>query len=470
MPHSSGGGSHSGGSHSGSGFSSSSSSSGGSSAKHIKHTSFPGARRYVYYENYRPVYVYADYDIRKGTASGKFFSILGSAVSLLFGIMLLAMCYDKPQKMDTSPSYSCEIVDCAGVIDDADMVQSAIDDFYDETGIPVEVMTVNNEDWQGSYSKLEDFAYDMYVTEFDDEEHWLVVYSEPTSPDPDFNDWYWEGMQGDDTDNIITVDVADDFKDLMLLFYLPFILFTFSMFAEAYHHPHKLPQNYDYKIVVEDKANVLGNTAELRNSLVAFYNRTGISPAVITVENSDWQGYYSDLENYAYDLYVNHFADESHWLIVYSTPDGYSSSDGFEDWYWEGMQGNDTDDVLTESVTNSFNDELQKNLTARTRYTVSSAISTSFDDLTPTVMKSKVNWTMLFTSIAILAFVCLHACLMIGINPKARKYAKAKPCSDAAQERACEYCGYTYVVDTCTECPHCGAPIPPEDQPGARFT
>lgn len=357
MPHSSGGGSHSGGSHSGSGFSSSSSSSGGSSAKHIKHTSFPGARRYVYYENYRPVYVYADYDIRKGTASGKFFSILGSAVSLLFGIMLLAMCYDKPQKMDTSPSYSCEIVDCAGVIDDADMVQSAIDDFYDETGIPV-----------------------------------------------------------------------------------------------------------------EDKANVLGNTAELRNSLVAFYNRTGISPAVITVENSDWQGYYSDLENYAYDLYVNHFADESHWLIVYSTPDGYSSSDGFEDWYWEGMQGNDTDDVLTESVTNSFNDELQKNLTARTRYTVSSAISTSFDDLTPTVMKSKVNWAMLFTSIAILAFVCLHACLMIGINPKARKYAKAKPCSDAAQEKACEYCGYTYVVDTCTECPHCGAPIPPEDQPGARFT
>lgn len=476
MPHSSGGGSHSGGSHSGSGFSSSSSSSGGSSAKHIKNTSFPGARRYVYYENYRPVYIYADYDIRKGTASGKFFSILGSAVSLLFGIMLLAMCYDKPQKMDTSPSYSCEIVDCAGVIDDADMVQSAIDDFYDETGIPVEVMTVNNEDWQGSYSKLEDFAYDMYVTEFDDEEHWLVVYSEPTSPDPDFNDWYWEGMQGYvyyDHHRPVYVYADYDITEkrsplrfLMLLFYLPFILFTFSMFAEAYHHPHKLPQNYDYKIVVEDKANVLGNTAELRNSLVAFYNRTGISPAVITVENSDWQGVYSDLENYAYDLYVNHFADESHWLIVYSTPDGYSSSDGFEDWYWEGMQGNDTDDVLTKSVTNSFNDELQKNLTARTRYTVSSAISTSFDDLTPTVMKSKVNWTMLFTSIAILAFVCLHACLMIGINPKARKYAKAKPCSDAAQEKACEYCGYTYVVDTCTECPHCGAPIPPEDQPG----
>lgn len=148
MPHSSGGGSHSGGSHSGSGFSSSSSSSGGSSAKHIKNTSFPGARRYVYYENYRPVYIYADYDIRKGTASGKVWSIIGSAVSLLFGIMLIALCYDKPQKMDTSPSYHCEIKDTAGVIDDMDKVQDAIVDFYDVTGIPVEIMTVNNEDWQ----------------------------------------------------------------------------------------------------------------------------------------------------------------------------------------------------------------------------------------------------------------------------------------------------------------------------------
>ena len=220
MPHSSGGGSHSGGSHSGSHHSSHSHGGSGRSSRHVRSTYFPDARRYVYYDHHRPVYVYADYDI-----------------------------------------------------------------------------------------------------------------TEKRSP----------------------------LRFLMLLFYLPFILFTFSMFAEAYHHPHKLPQNYDYKIVVEDKANVLGNTAELRNSLVAFYNRTGISPAVITVENSDWQGNYSDLENYAYDLYVNHFADESHWLIVYSTPDGYSSSDGFEDWYWEGMQGNDTDDVLTKSVTNSFNDELQNN-------------------------------------------------------------------------------------------------------------
>lgn len=93
MPHSSGGGSHSGGSHSGSGFSGSSSSSGGSSAKHIKHTSFPGARRYVYYENYHPVYVYADYESARGPLQVSFSVYLAvlSACSLVSCFLPCAM-------------------------------------------------------------------------------------------------------------------------------------------------------------------------------------------------------------------------------------------------------------------------------------------------------------------------------------------------------------------------------------------
>lgn len=322
MPHSSGGGSHGGGSHGGSHHSSHSHGGSGGSSRHTRSTYFPGASRYVYYHHHRPVYVYADYDI---TAK--------------------------------------------------------------------------------------------------------------RSP----------------------------FRFLILLFYLPFIIAFFPMFSQAYHHPHKLAQDYDYRIIIEDKANVLDNTAELRNSLVSFYNRTGISPAVITVNNSDWQEHYSSLENYAYDLYVNHFEDESHWLIVYSTPNSFQD-DGFEDWYWEGMQGDNTDGILTTSVTNKFNDEMQRDLTARTRYTVSSAISTSFDLITPTVMKTTIRWDLMFFAVVIVAFICLHACLMLGINPKARKYAKAQRCPDTAQEVACEYCGYTYVTGTCTQCPHCGAPVPPQEQ------
>lgn len=99
MPHSSGGGSHSGGSHSGSGFSSSSSSSGGSSAKHIKHTSFPGARRYVYYENYRPVYVYADYDITEKRSPLRFLMLLFYLPFILFTFSMFAEAYHHPHKL-----------------------------------------------------------------------------------------------------------------------------------------------------------------------------------------------------------------------------------------------------------------------------------------------------------------------------------------------------------------------------------
>lgn len=251
---------------------------------------------------------------------------------------------------------------------------------------------------------------------------------------------------------------------LILLFYVPFIIVIFGMIADCYHHPKKLPQNYDYRIIIEDRANVLGDETTLKNSLIAFYNKTGISPAVITVNNSDWLGHYSSLENYAYDLYVNHFTDESHWLIVYSQPNDYSTSDSFVDWYWEGMQGDDTDSILTDAVTDDFNNKMQKNLTASTRYTVSSAIISAFDDTTPTVMKATINWEMIGVGGFMLLFMCIHAFFMIGFNPKAKNYAKAQKCPTYTREEKCEYCDNIYVVGTCTECPHCGAPIPPHNE------
>ena len=62
MPHSSGGGSHSGGSHGGSHHSSSRGSS-GRSFKRVSNSKFPGSKRYLYYRNNAPVFVYSNYDL-----------------------------------------------------------------------------------------------------------------------------------------------------------------------------------------------------------------------------------------------------------------------------------------------------------------------------------------------------------------------------------------------------------------------
>ncbi|MBQ1492090.1 MAG: hypothetical protein IIZ39_09020, partial [Blautia sp.] len=137
-----------------------------------------------------------------------------------------------------------------------------------------------------------------------------------------------------------------------------------------------------YEILIEDTLDVLSSKEESRlyQAFSQFQEQTGITPAFISATNDDWVSYYSSMENYAYDLYVNRFLDEKHWLLVYSsapTEDGTS----FEDWHWEGMQGDDTDRILTEDVTKNFTDLIQKNLTARNFYSVGESFINGFEDL-----------------------------------------------------------------------------------------
>ena len=85
MPHSGGGGSHSGGSHSSSHSSSSHhySSSHGSSSGSSRRTSstpFPGAKRFLYYKDRTPHFIYANYDIRKR-----------NVLSIVMGIVIFSM-------------------------------------------------------------------------------------------------------------------------------------------------------------------------------------------------------------------------------------------------------------------------------------------------------------------------------------------------------------------------------------------
>ena len=62
------------------------------------------------------------------------------------------------------------------------------------------------------YKDLEKYAYDLYVNTYDDEYHWVIIYSEPKNADPNFNDWYFEGMQGDFTDPILSTSVTRKFN------------------------------------------------------------------------------------------------------------------------------------------------------------------------------------------------------------------------------------------------------------------
>lgn len=152
---------------------------------------------------------------------------------------------------------------------------------------------------------------------------------------------------------------------LGLLVFIPFIYFGFFMSfkaSESFFPPAKLKPSYvENQIHISDGADLIDNEIILEDTLNSFEDITGICPYIMTVYDSDWQGKYSTLERYAYSLYVNNFNDEQHLLIVYSEPENADELD-FVDWSWEGMQGDDTDPILTESKFDVFREDLQKNL------------------------------------------------------------------------------------------------------------
>ncbi len=210
---------------------------------------------------------------------------------------------------------------------------------------------------------------------------------------------------------------------LIGLIYLPFLI-PMSLGLASTFKSHMV---VDRNIIIKDEANVLTDEAALNQSLNRFLDKTRITPAVITVNNDEWQGSYSDLEQYAYERYLSEFNDENHWLIIYSQPEIHNSD--FIEWYWEGMQGDNTDPVLTTTVTGKFNTDFQQRL--EQNGDVSESLAASFDIATGAAKQQGPlpPFSAVAPYLGALAFLCFHGYFMIGLNEL--KYLKAEPDPDA---------------------------------------
>lgn len=242
-----------------------------------------------------------------------------------------------------------------------------------------------------------------------------------------------------------------------------FIALMIMGFVDLFTPQTRLSTDYDHTMLVQDGAGVLGeDTQALQEAMNAFFEETGIAPSVITVTDADWQSHYKSLDVYALDLYANAFRDERHWLIVYSAATADAS--GFEDWKWEGIQGDDTLQILTSAVIDQFGNTLTKNLMAAARCTVSDALAASFNTLTPTVMKAEADGESysIVTACAIILVFILIALWHGGVLQKGARRPGLLP-RDAvvapagSREITCGYCDGVYLNDK-VKCPYCGAP------------
>lgn len=220
MAHRSGGGSHSGGHHSG-GHHSSGSHGGSGGGLRYSNKPFHNARRYRYYDrNGRERYLYCNGVPRKMSILELIIKVV-LYLPFVFGsfpiIMMVLSALEPPSPLE--PVYEktdVHIMDTIGVIDNEESLEVVLQEFEDKTGISPYVMTVYDSEWQEEYGELWEYAYRIYVNEFTDEQHFLLVYSEPeNAAELDFVDWSWEEIQGDETDPILTETNMERFnKDL----------------------------------------------------------------------------------------------------------------------------------------------------------------------------------------------------------------------------------------------------------------
>ena len=206
MPHSGGGGSSGGGFHSGS----------SGSSNHVSSHYFPGARRYrKYYTDGRPdEYVYANSKPSKTSLSSLIvITVMGLIFILAAGFAVYS---DKPRFLVPKYSDDPAIHDLIGAIEDRKELLELMKTYNKATGICPVIYTVFDEEWNRDYENLEKYAYDKYVSNFSDEQHYLIVYSVPVKAaevGPDgiltSSEFKWESMLGDETDLILTESVSN---------------------------------------------------------------------------------------------------------------------------------------------------------------------------------------------------------------------------------------------------------------------
>lgn len=221
MARSSGGGSRSGGSRSGGSSSRSSSSrshGGGGRSIRTSNTPFAGARRFRYRRHGRYHYVYSDTDLTKRPDSKpRWFLILFYLPFFSVIIGMLSSTFIFPEDpMSQSTTGIVAVYDDGNVFDarEEEQLEKTLNEFVETTGVVTQIVTVDWDEWQRKDFHFPNYALNSYYERFNDENCWLIVYSEK---DNGLSDWEWEGIQGNNTFDVMDVFIDDFNQDVQSL-------------------------------------------------------------------------------------------------------------------------------------------------------------------------------------------------------------------------------------------------------------
>ncbi|MGN8739526.1 hypothetical protein [Bilifractor sp. HCP3S3_D3] len=223
-------------------------------------------------------------------------------------------------------------------------------------------------------------------------------------------------------------------------------------------------------LTIQDNAKIFSekDTEKLEEAVDAYYDKSGIPVVIQTVDYKTWYAYYGSWgqtqENYAYDSYVSMFpTDEKHWLICVWSGEGKQGTDEVDSnaYTFAGVAGDDTSNMLPESMTQTFNSTVSRQLGQNMHQegACADALVKGFQ----TIGTPKANIVFLlvgygcFAMAALVVVLCILAIRKDKRTPAGQKMHEVNTHGEAPRLVRCDYCGGTYVFGE-TVCPHCNAP------------
>ena len=147
---------------------------------------------------------------------------------------------------------------------------------------------------------------------------------------------------------------------------LIFFLFVFSIFMipsilVSSDPSTKKLNNSNSSVFIKDSAEFLSESDidSITSSMTALYDKTGITPSLITVNTEDWYNS-TNLDSFSLSLYQKNFYDENHLLLVFSKTD--SSTEYADDLYWAYIVGNNLDRIISDSTYINFENKIQNDV------------------------------------------------------------------------------------------------------------
>lgn len=241
------------------------------------------------------------------------------------------------------------------------------------------------------------------------------------------------------------------------VFFLPVI---FLLLFVGLFFPVKTDlSTYDHTVVVSDTTGFLDDAQPLKASLESFRDKTGVTPSVEIVRDSDWKTNYTDRGTFAYSEYLRLFDDEKHWLFIVSYPEE-KRTDGFVDWEWEGMIGDEVGRTIKWTTEDELTEEMHRQLLRTEPEQIGSALAKVFDTIGEKAMKPQFTPFVLVAAAVVTVVYVFIMWLIIHFYRRKKKVFEAQPAPSAS----CPYCGCRVFPDVEKVCTRCGAPVTAQEQ------